>query len=332
MLGYIESLVSQPPAPPSTVEPAIPEPLSNLVVRLLARNPADRPASAAALAAELAALQLTGDTVSPTRSVSEGPPQARSASDGAGQRLDAAPAAYRPGNHRLWVGVAAGGALLLGLAVIAPYLPRGERSAITTAPATTPPLPPAKVQVLQIDVKHFTADDEACGLLGAESFVTHEKDYVKLTTQLSRPAPAYLIAFNPDGAEELLFPDEDALPQGEGAPRYPWRTEDRGKSFSLEDGEGLQVFVVVVLRRPLAYREWKAQRSKSPWKKELTPPNVVWWDNGVDIERQTADDRRKDKNDKGAAPVAALTDWLKKAPEVETVAALGFAVVGKNRR
>jgi hypothetical protein len=363
MVKYIESLVSRPPSPPATVEPAVPEALSDLVLRLLARNPADRPASAAALVAELAEVPQTGSPSPPPLGETVGgeavlPPlsprgrgvggEGAGVPPGAETATQERPRTQRPAKRPGWV-IAAGVAavVLLGLAAIAPYLPTRQRPSPDTWPETptlATPAPPARVRVERIDAEHFTGDTgDSCGLLGIESFVTHFNDSVKVAARLSRPAPAYLIAFRPDGEEELVFPDEGAPPPEEERPRYPWHPGDRAKRFGLDDGAGLEpapppergvleVFAVVVLRRPLPYRDWKVQRGPGPWKRQFTPRDVVWWDNGAEVERQTADDRRKGKDVPGASQVAALTDWLKKAPEVEAVAALGFAVVGKERR
>jgi hypothetical protein len=309
----------------------VPEALSNLVLRLLARNPVDRPASAAVLAAELAALQPTLEAAPEPTGV-----PVSSAPSGVETLSPELPRVQPPRRRRRWV-IAAGvaGVGLLGLAAIASYLSTDHRPPLDTRPETpliVTPAPPAKVQVVRIDAEHFTDTGESCGLLGVDSFVTHLKDSVKVAARLSHPAAAYLISFRPDGEEELIFPDEDAPPPEDDRPRYPWHPEDRARVIELNEGEGLQVFAVVVLRRPLPYREWKALRGLGPWKKQDAPRDVVWWDDGTSIERQTADDRRKGKDVPGAAQVAALTDWLKKAPEVETVAALGVAVVGKNKR
>jgi hypothetical protein len=54
-------------------------------------------------------------------------------------------------------------------------------------------------------------------------------------------------------------------------------------------------------------------------------------DDGLTIERATADDRRQGKDVPGASQVAALTDWLRKAPEVEAVAALGVRGGGEEQ-
>jgi serine/threonine protein kinase/WD40 repeat protein len=57
MLNYVESLVKDQPQPPAALVPEVPATLSSLVMRLLARNPANRPASAEAVAGELTEME-----------------------------------------------------------------------------------------------------------------------------------------------------------------------------------------------------------------------------------------------------------------------------------
>jgi hypothetical protein len=197
------------------------------------------------------------------------------------------------------------------------------------------------VQVVSLDVKHFkhiaNADGEfeqPRGLLGKDSFAPRHGDSVTVEARLSRPAYAYLIAFRTDGAEELCFPErEDEPPMLTDQPRYP--SVSRDKHYGLDEGAGLQVVALVVSSRPLrASQDWRAQRGPAPWKTHTTPPGVVWRDDGAVVDAITADDptgaRAKGREVSGKAAVAALTDWLRQGPEVEAVAALGFAVLPKD--
>ena len=53
------------------------------------------------------------------------------------------------------------------------------------------------------------------GILGRNSFTAREDDDVTVQAELSEPAYSYLIAFRPDGTDELCDPDdEDAPPPG----------------------------------------------------------------------------------------------------------------------
>ena len=56
---------------------------------------------------------------------------------------------------------------------------------------------------------------------------------------------------------------------------------------------------------------------------------MVWRDDGVDVAALAAEGvrpRGKGKQALGKAAVAALTDWLRQAQDVESAMALGFAV------
>jgi hypothetical protein len=189
----------------------------------------------------------------------------------------------------------------------------------------------AKVQVVSLDVKHFAnvngEFDQPRGVLGKDSFVTRQGDSVTVECRLSQPAYAYLLAFRPDGIAEVCFPEsEDEPPPLTDRPRYP-PAESRGVNYGLDEGAGLQVFALVVSRRPLPpYREWGVWRGASPWKKVEAarlvlgastvgllgsppgqgpllasyalfpgrllrpPPGVVWRDDGAAVDALTAED------------------------------------------
>ena len=62
MYGHLQ----QPPPPPRQLNPALPDTIERLILRLLEKNPNLRPQSAAELAAELRALQSTSAAIGPT--------------------------------------------------------------------------------------------------------------------------------------------------------------------------------------------------------------------------------------------------------------------------
>ena len=74
----------------------------------------------------------------------------------------------------------------------------------------------------------------------------------------------------------------------------------------------------------------------SPWKKDVTAPDVVWRDNGVEvaalIPETPANQRGRGREVRGKTLLAELTDWLRRAPGAETVEAVGFAVLPKDKR
>jgi hypothetical protein len=239
----------------------------------------------------------------------------------------------------LWAG-ACGLVLLLALAMFLFWRGRPEPTPLSNQKLDGPAATSAKVRVLSLDVKHFAnvngRFDQPRGVLGKDSFSTYSDDSVTVEARLSRPAYAYLIAFRPDGIADVCFPEsEDEPPPLTDRPHYPSVT--RGVNHGLNEGEGLQVFALVVSSQPLpAYREWRSQRGSIPWKKFAAPPGVVWRDDGRDVDPLTVDDpegkRSKGQEVSGKAPVARLTDWLRQAPDVETVTALGFSVLPKEKR
>src|SRR5262249_18717586 len=140
--------------------------------------------------------------------------------------------------------------------------------------------------VLRFEIRHFPKldatqyDPGRFGVLGRSSFVAREDDDVTVRAELSEPAYAYLIAFRPDGTDELCDPDdEDTAPQRKPGPQYPppAKSDER---IRLSEGAGLHAFALVVSRQPLpSYREWKRRHWPPPWAAKLPyDAGVVWYD------------------------------------------------------
>jgi serine/threonine protein kinase len=62
----------------------------------------------------------------------------------------------------------------------------------------------------KLDAQHF--DRRRVGTLGRTSFAAREDDEVTVRAELSEPAYSYLIAFRPDGTDELCDPDDESTP------------------------------------------------------------------------------------------------------------------------
>jgi hypothetical protein len=200
-----------------------------------------------------------------------------------------------------------------------------------------PTLPRLEVNRLEVTHQVHLRGDEFLrrGVLGRDSFQTCLGDGVTVEARLSRPAYAYLIAFRPDGTDDVCFPDqegEEPLPTDQ--PRY--RPAD-GKVYELAEGEGLQVFAVVASSRPLpSYKEWRSQVGEPRWARGLSSPDdVVWWIHDNEAEPLTDDpagQRGKGREVAGKTPVSQLTDWLRRAPGIEAAAAVGFKVLPAPKR
>jgi hypothetical protein len=229
----------------------------------------------------------------------------------------------------LIAGGAVGLAACVGVAVF--WFLGSQPGGTPTSPASVP----EPLRVRGIDVNHFSniagQNDQPRGRIGTDSFVTRCDDGVTIEARLSRPAYAFLIAFRPDGTEELCFPEsEDEAPPLTDKPRYP--SVSRGVNYGLNEGAGLEVFAVVASSQPLpAYRQWRGQRGTMPWRHLEAAPGVVYFDDGALFETWTA--KNRDRSDRGKGQTSAarsaivhLTDWLRQAPGTEATAALGFTV------
>jgi hypothetical protein len=193
----------------------------------------------------------------------------------------------------------------------------------------------------QFRVLHWAVDGEEAdrrGVLGEESRHVRFGDQVKIEIGFDEPAYAYVIAYNPDGNEQLLWPtnelklaDESVRPQAVTRIECPAR---KGKFLTLNDASGLQVLALVASRKPLPpFEEWKANRGKTPWGKVKTS-NLVWvyrgpehgpqpWDRGVSIVPRGQ--RAEEADLKGAPPLDRLYLSLKKAG-AELVELIAFGV------
>jgi serine/threonine protein kinase len=182
----------------------------------------------------------------------------------------------------------------------------------------------------KLDAKHF--DPVRVGTLGRSAFSAREDDEVIVRAELSEPAFSYLIAFRPDGTDELCDPDdEDTPPHRKQQPSYPPSKSD--ERYRLSEGAGLHAFALVVSRQPLpSYREWKKRSGPMAWAAKLPcDPGVVWRDDDRGLQPLLADDtvgtRGKGvKARDSGAPAAKLASWLRGQPGIDAVSLEAFPV------
>jgi hypothetical protein len=123
---------------------------------------------------------------------------------------------------------------------------------------------------------------EFLGEIGKDSSELRFGDLVRVDVELSQRAYLYLVAFNADGKEQLLWP-ADKSAQEEGDPltaphevqylHYPAdnpRTgTPRGLRMSDEKDGGLQAIALIVSAEPLPpYKDYQALRGSVGWKKQ----------------------------------------------------------------
>lgn len=337
LAAVLLALASLQPPSPRQINPQVPERLSQLIERLLSKDCAGRPASAAAVVRELEEIERLEAVSRSAGSVEsraleggenrprEGYPSSTPAPSAPTCKLDIS----SPARRQRWLGFSVAGVLAVVLAVAV---------ALWRSSSTRPDIAPLseKLQILSLDVEHYATvngqRDPRPRLLGKDSFVTHSNDGVEVEARLSGPAYAFLIAFRPDGTDELCLPEKpDKEPPRTERLRFPTTSEN---DYGLEEGTGLQAFAVVASSQPLpSFQQWWSSQG-CPWQKTEAPPDVVWRSlDGTQTEGLIAvpSGLRATREVPGKAPVARLTNWLKERPRVEAVAVLGFAVMPKEK-
>jgi tRNA A-37 threonylcarbamoyl transferase component Bud32 len=278
---------AEAPVPPVRRQrPDVPEGLAAVLDRMLAKDPARRYATPGEVGTALAPY-AAGDNPVP---------------------------AGRPPWWRV-VAAVAGVVVLAAVALLAVLHFRG------TPPSTAPV---AGLRVTALQVQHFRGDPPAdLGELGVASSTAMYKDDVRVVARLSEPAYCYLVAFNPNGKEQLCSPQEDVAPAGTADLVYP---EGPNRYFWLNDDVGLQAFVLLASRQPLqVYAAWRGPEA-APWQKQVEAAGV-WRFDGREI-RLLAPVERGMVHEAGGPPkaFADLCDFFKRRPGIDAVAAVAFPV------
>ena len=139
------------------------------------------------------------------------------------------------------------------------------------------PLPAVslRVEVFEVEVhRRLPKPAKALGRMGIDVFEgRYQDDDVRVHARLSASAYCYVIALNPNGKDQLFFPEDPGTPPQAGSQIDA--PADSFIGFGLTDGVGLQGVVLVASRQPLpAYAEWVKGRESLPWKSD--PSTGVW--------------------------------------------------------
>jgi hypothetical protein len=232
-------------------------------------------------------------------------------------------------------------ALIVVIVLLA--LPRPDSPASLPKPGAESPLPskPAElaeqasqirgpIEITSLEINHHRGEQaEQLGKIRKIATLSDDiffDDDVRVHIELSAQAYCYLIAFNPDGKDQMCYPrKEDVPPKPVDKLDYP---AEIAKYFPLNDGVGLQAFVLVATRSPLpAYEEWRKAHGSPPWKK--TRSADIWRFDGQKLEQVEL--QRGQPRERGGAPVALqqLCDFFKSQPSVEAVQVVAFPVLAK---
>jgi hypothetical protein len=173
------------------------------------------------------------------------------------------------------------------------------------------------------------------GLLGEKAFAVRFNDQVRLEVELSRKAYLYLLAFNADGKEQLLWP-EQGPPPALSRLKFP---NDGGNGWTLDDEPqgGVQAFVVVASADPLpAFADWKKGRPPPSWERlpVTGEEELVWCGNGQWLDEISPGGTRRGKEEElgGVGRLIRLARTLRQAPGVADVSLLACPVWPKAAR
>ena len=254
--------------------------------------------------------------------------------------LPAVPAAGRK-SRRLRVGALAAVASVALLAGLGWALskPRKTEEVHEERRNDSPPIVEKPLRIRPLQVMHYRKDEGKEALprrIGEQSLATHRLDLVTLTVELSDEACFYVIGFNFDGKEQLLWPlDKQGEPSELVAPprlqrlRYP--PGETGITLDDPAPGGLQVYAVAASRQPLpSYAKWKEQRKKVSWK-SLPAGKMVWEADCTGTYAMVLGqltDRGSIKERAGVPPLSGLCRGLR-VGGVEVVEAIAFPVLAK---
>jgi serine/threonine protein kinase len=301
-LDTVFLVLSEEPTPPRRLRSNVPRDLETICLKCLEKERSRRYASAAALADDLHRF-LAGEPV-----------QARPV--GLLTRL-----ARRIRRHPARA-AACGLALLCVLLLARIEWNAGSPSPLPSGAIGVAPSAPEPIAILTLKISHYRGKD-FLGSIGVSSHDLRANDDLRIHAELSGPAYCYLIAFNPDGKEQLCYPEckDLVVPEKIARLSYPFESN---QAFPLTDGVGLQAFVLLVSRQPLLpYAEWRANVGTIPWQATAAPKGF-WRFNGHDFEGA----ERGPQRDLQGVPqsLAALCNFFKNRPEVDALQVVAFAV------
>ncbi len=152
------------------------------------------------------------------------------------------------------------------------------------------------------------------GLRSPRGFVN---DRVRVFVELNRPAYGYLIAFLPDGREQLCWPaDETSAPARTRKFDFPKRKPE-SHGWVLDGANGAHAFVLVLSKEPLpAYAEWKRRNGSAPWARYRAP--------GYQEFDSTRGKRLRENN-----PFRDVCEFLRDRPDVDLVRGKAFPVLDR---
>lgn len=333
VLGKMEAHLRVPP-PIHQHCPELPSGLAAVLGRMLAKVPADRFGSPAEVAEALQPFTVGCDLV---RLVARAD-QAKGSQQQpeVGRKRAVKPRRRMSPVRALAVAVFVLGLLAVTAEIVAPRLWRARGpGAIGEPRGQTPELHvAAPLAIEEFRVNQFRGKQaKPLGDLRDQADEIRVNDSVRVFARLSAPAYCYLIAFNPDGSEQLCHPAwegdhprEARAARPEPVSEVRFFPDDKGV-FGL-DATGLQVFVLVASTRPLPpYAEWRSRAGAVPWKTASHGGGWRWLFDGRQFTRLPAERGKRSEREAEPRVLSGLCAYFRNRPEFEAVQAIAFPVV-----
>jgi serine/threonine protein kinase len=332
ILKKMRAHLETPPPPIRQFRPEVPTELAAILERMLAKRPADRFESPAAVAEALEPFTSGADLEHLSSAVA--PPGMPPASQ---TGLVATP---EPG---LWETALESGSrsrrppvgpprrrIPAPLVALCLLLASGTLLWLKFGSSPKPSEKP--LEVTELHITHYRGKGATrLGDLQISPNVIHLNDDVRVAAELSVPAYYYLIAFNPDGQDQLCYPEDaegrgapTAVPEAQTVVRYP---QEDSRVFVL-DASGLQVFVLAASTKPLPpYAEWRSKVGAIPWKAVQEGGIWRWQFDGREFKRLPLERGRIEPKEGPPRPLQDLCDFFKSLSEFEAIHIVAFPVV-----
>ncbi len=353
VLEKMRAHVEATPPPITRYRPEVPVELAAALDRMLAKRPADRFASPGEVAEALAPFTAGSDLIAFFAEGAPGggntdalpsSPAAETAQPGQTLREHPPPSTrpppFKSAARRYALPAAVAGLCLAFATAIAlwPGLWDSRRTPEEKQKENQPLTPEAKpLQILTMQASHHRGkDDKLLGDVGTISEPVRADDSVRVSVKLNAPAYCYVVAFNPDGTEQLCYPEDPDSP----AVNYPEHRDSKAMTtpppkatelrfprdrFFRPDVAGLQAFVVVASTEPLPpYAQWRSRIDKVPWEPVLEVDEWRWQFDGREFERLP---RERGRAVGGPPPpFRDLCRFFQGRRELQAVRALAFPV------
>jgi serine/threonine protein kinase len=268
------------PPPPSALRAEVSLALSELVMRMLAKDPAQRPTSARAVVEALGAIErglVSTSPAAPEKGHVRPSPSAKSS------------------DRRWWRWIAAAGVLMAAAVVLAVSLPRYWSSdlttapeALTTKPAVTPMAPPKG----SLDVLLYQPDNprrQNLWLDDVGALPLRPGDEFCIEAELNRPAYLYVLWIDTDGQVLPVFPWRpghwEKRPEVERPVARLRRPEALDQFYKVPKGTpGMETLVLLARETPLPRDlDLRAELGVLPRPAAQELLATAWFENGEPV-------------------------------------------------